>query len=63
MVDNNCIIEGNVKFRDGKKVCFFYTLYTNNNNNSKLMTFLFYYLMIKLDNYQHHNWISFYPLQ
>ena len=27
MVDNNCIIEGNVKFRDGKKVsyvCFYW---------------------------------------
>jgi hypothetical protein len=26
MVDNNCIIEGNVKFRDGKKVSRLETL-------------------------------------
>lgn len=26
MVDNNCIIEGNVKFRDGKKVSFIQSL-------------------------------------
>ena len=28
MVDNSCIIEGNVKFRDGKKVSFPHSMFS-----------------------------------